>query len=188
MTNICVFTASSEPEDYLYPAIIQDLGILIGRNNHTLVYGGTNFGLMGLLARTTKQHGGRVIAITPKLFAQYAQEQDELFITEDLRTRKAKMTEISEAFIATPGGFGTLDEIIDVLVHKQLGYHKKALAIINPDGFYDDLLDLFDNICAKNLARPDHKQHYHVVRTAQQAFDYVFNYTPPNIPAKEAKA
>ncbi len=185
MTNICVFTGSSEPEDVLYHEVVQDLGMLLGRNNHTLVYGGTNFGLMGLLSRTTKRHGGRVIAIAPKMFAQYAQEQDELIVTDDLRSRKARMNDVSEAFIATPGGFGTLDEIVDVLVHKQLGFHKKPLVIINANGFYDGLLALFEKICAANFARPDHMMHYHIVESPQQALDYIYTYTPPEVSEKK---
>lgn len=176
MTNICVFTSAAEPKNKIYENIIIETGALIGKNGHNLVYGGTSFGLMGKLARATQQNGGRVIAIVPKIFESYAQGHDELIITEDLRDRKGKMAEVSDGFIATPGGFGTLEEIADVLVSRQLKIHSKPLAIINVNDFYKHILKHFKKMFKENFASQNNASLYEVVNTPEEALKYVLNY------------
>ncbi len=175
MTNICVFTSASEPTNIIYENTIIKVGALIGQDGHTLVYGGTSFGLMGKLARATQQNGGRVIAIVPKIFESYAQGHDELILTKDLRDRKGKMAEISDGFIATPGGFGTLEEIADVLVSRQLKIHSKPLAIINTNNFYQHIINHFESMFKENFAPEDNALLYSVVKNPEEALEYVLS-------------
>lgn len=181
MANICVFTSASEPKNKIYEKAIVETGELIGKSGHVLVYGGANFGLMGKLARATQQNGGKVIGVRPKIFAKYAQIEDELIITEDMRDRKAKMTEISDGFIATAGGFGTLEEIADVLVSRQLKIHRKPIAIINTNDFYKYIIKHFEMMFKENFAPKENSLLYGVVDNPEEALEYILNYEPTQI-------
>ena len=121
--NVCVYCSSSSKIAPLYFDIADLLAKLLANNSMNLVYGGGDVGLMGKLARTVKENGGKVIGIIPKIFADkniVFREADEMIITETMRERKRIMDEKSDAFIALPGGFGTLDELIEILSLKQL--------------------------------------------------------------------
>ena len=113
---------------------------------------------------------------------------DEFFLTSGMRERKAKLDEISDAIIAVPGGFGTLEELSEMIVQKQLGYNSKPIVILNTDGFYDKLLEFFEVIIKREFAHTDSTKIYFVAKTPQEAIDYIESYKPSEIGLKFARA
>lgn len=125
----------------------------------TLVYGGGNRGLMGLLADTVKSCGGRTVGILPKAMdlpsVRTKDVETELIIAEDMHDRKKKMYDRADAFVALPGGIGTMDEFFEIFTWKQLGYHRKPVCLLNIDGFYDTLIGFLDEATEKGfVSRP----------------------------------
>lgn len=178
--NICVFCSSS---DYLadkYYEVAKDLGKAIGTSGHNIVYGGTSVGLMHASAFATKESGGKVIGVIPELIqskgiaSDYA---DELIITRDMKERKEVIREKSDAFIALPGSFGTLEEIMEVITLKQLGCHSKAIVFVDVDGFYLALKAQFDMQYQEKFANESFRKMYVFVDTVAEALDYINNYT-----------
>ena len=145
--NICVFCSSSNAIANVYFEAAVNLGKLIGQNNHSIVYGGANVGLMHTVAESARQSGAISIGIIPesihnkKLSSPLDHEQ---IITPNMRDRKYLMRKRSDAFIALPGGFGTLEEILEVITLKQLQYHQKPIVFINTEGFFNSLFDQFE--------------------------------------------
>lgn len=180
MNNICVYCASSERLKEGYKAAARDLGQIIGQRGKTLVYGGTNIGLMGEVARTTKIFGGQVIGVIPQLIYDRGicnLQADEIIITEDMRQRKATMEKKADAFIALPGGFGTLEEVSEIITHKQLQYHQKPIVFLNTEGFYNPLNDFFEHLYLNEFARPAFRALYHFAHSPEDAMVYLDNYT-----------
>jgi len=187
MKSIAVYCSSSDiiHQDYFKTA--QDLGQLMAKNNLELVYGGGVVGLMGEVARSVKNNGGRTLGVIPKALNidnVVHDIDDELIITDGMRERKAIMDERSGAFIGLPGGFGTFEEMFEVLTLKQLGYHNKAIVFLNVRGYYDKLLEMFGHIYAEGFAKEQYRVLYHVCESAQEAVDYLKNYQPPDLPDK----
>ena len=146
--TICVYCASSDAVDAAYGEAAEALGHLMGDRGDTLVYGGGTIGLMGILARATQSRGGHVVGVIPESLRTKElayEEADELVVTPDLRTRKHEMDVRADAFIALPGGFGTLEEVVEVLTLKQLHLHDKAIVFLNTDEFWTPLFELFDH-------------------------------------------
>lgn len=179
---ICVFAGASSAVDPIFFAAAQDLGAAIARRGYALVYGGTHVGLMGTIARAVHAHGGRVIGVIPDRLFQagvaYA-PADELIVTRDMRERKAVMADRAQAFVAFPGGFGTLEELFEVLTLKQLGYHHRPVVLLNVAGFYDPLAELFAYLYDRGFAPPEHRQLYHVAENVTDLFAYLDTYQPP---------
>ncbi len=164
--NICVYCASSDAVDAIYFDAAGKLGELIARGGHTLIFGGGTIGLMGAMARSVHKHGGRVVGVIPDTMVDRElayREADELIVTDSMRQRKAEMDQRADAFVALPGGFGTLEELIEVLTHRQLKYHSKPTVIVNVSGFYDPLLVLFEHFIEHRFAKPKHRGSYLVV-------------------------
>ena len=184
---ICVFSSSSDSIDGAFFALAEELGHEIARRGHILVYGGTNVGLMGAAARAARQSGGKVIGVIPKFIADRGLAFDaanELIITNDMRQRKATMEARSDAFLAMPGGFGTLEEVLEVITLKQLQQHTKPVVFLNPEGYYDPLTTLFEHMYEHRFAKPAYRQMYWFAPTVPGALDYVEQYQPPVLPAK----
>ena len=178
---ICVFCSSSEGIDPVFFVLAEDLGRALAERGHQLVYGGASVGLMGTLARSMKRHGGRVVGVIPA--ALEGREiaftgADELIVTKDLRDRKGIMEERSNAFLTLPGGFGTLEETIEILTLKQIGLHHKPIVILNADGFYDPLLHLFAHIEREGFATLGGNGLYHVAATIDDALGYIEESAP----------
>jgi len=178
--NICVFCSSS---DYLadkYYEAAKELGNVIGSSGNHIVYGGTSVGLMHASALATKNSGGKVIGVIPELIqskgiaSDYA---DELIVTSDMKERKEVIREKSDAFIALPGSFGTLEEIMEVITLKQLGYHSKPIVFVDVDGFYSALKAQFDMQYQENFANESFRKMYVFVNNADEALEYINNYT-----------
>ena len=140
--NITVYLGSSFGDDPSYQEQVRKLGQWIGRNGHTLVFGGNGRGLMGILAEAVKQSGGKVIGVEPSFLMAWGTPSpvlDELITVEDMNERKKKMMELADHFIACPGGIGTLDEITDIIVQKELGQLFGRAILFNVNGFYEPL-------------------------------------------------
>lgn len=183
--TICVYCSSS---DALAPAFFdaaQALGGLLARQGHTLIYGGARVGLMGALARAVHEQGSRVVGVIPEhMLAQAYHETDELVVTRDMRERKAVMAERAEAFVGMPGGFGTLEEVLEVLTLKQLQLHNKPIVLLNTLGFYDHLVSLFEHMYSARFAKPAYRQLYHVVEDAYGVMSYIDAYVPVDLGPK----
>lgn len=142
------------------------MGYAIGENHMTLVYGGGNTGLMGEVARAVHEKGGRVIGIIPEALRQRERaytEADTLLITPDMRTRKAELEAQSDAFVALPGGIGTLEEIVEIITGRYLGYHAKPIFFLNIAGFFDPLFLFFDHAASQGFIPPSNREAWGVV-------------------------
>ena len=182
-----MYCSSSSGVAEVYNRAARDLGQLIGARGHTLVYGGCDVGTMGHLARAVTGAGGRVIGVILRRFREHGlayEQADELLVTDSLAERKTLMERNAEAFIALPGGLGTLDELAEVLTLKQLGLLQGPLALLSIEGFYDHLLAHFEQLYQQAFARPEHRQLYHVASTPQEALHYIERHTPTHLPAK----
>lgn len=178
---ICVYASSSNLIDGKYFHIAARLGEAIARNGDTLLFGGGIRGLMGATATAAHRHNGRVVGIIPEALNQKGvvyETCDELVITKSLRERKAIMDERSDAFIALPGGFGTLEELLEIITLKQLKYHSKPIVILNCDGFFDALLEQFRHIMDRHFAKPESSLLYHVAADVEDALEYIDTYEP----------
>ena len=159
MRSICVYCGSSEDIDPVYRQAAKDLGRLIAEQGDQLVYGGGSVGLMGDCARAVHEFGGRVVGVIPESLtsAEIAYHNaDELIVTNTMRERKQIMDDRADAFVVLPGGFGTLEELAEILVLKILGYTDRPLIVVNPDGFYDPLHELFEHFVEHEFAKPKH--------------------------------
>ena len=187
LKSVCVFSASSDAVAPKYFAVAEELGALIAHERVTLIYGGGKVGLMGALARAVHQQGGRVVGVIPHYLRAKEicyEAADELVVTRDLRERKAVMEERSDAFLTLPGGFGTLEEILEILTLKQLRQHTKPIVLLNTDGFYAPLLGMFEQLYAERFTKADYRHYYHVAAGPREAFAHLASYAPPAAPAK----
>ncbi len=177
--NVCVFCSSSNAVDKIYFDQSEELGALIARSGHTLVYGGANVGLMEHIAQASKKNMGKITGIIPeKIHGKLlgSTHPDELIITPTMDARKNKMRELSDAFIALPGGFGTLEEILEVITLKQLDYHRKAIVFINTNKFFDMLFLQFEKSFEEKFAKENYRTLYKIVNNATEAIEYIQNY------------
>lgn len=175
--TICVYCSSSNRIAPAYFEVAEEMGRLLGERGLRLVYGGGRVGLMGAMARAAHEAGGTVCGIIPE--ALKAREgiayglANELITTETMQERKAGMFTRADAFVALPGGFGTLEEFMEVLTLRQLGYHDKPIALVNTGGFYDPLLAFFEHLLREHFVRNAQRELYRVVQTPEEALDHV---------------
>lgn len=159
--NITVYLASSPGKDPSLKEAVIELGQWIASNGHCLVYGGSINGLMGILAKSVKDKGGKVIGVEPRFFIEMGfvnEDLDELFVTENMAQRKGKMIELGEAFIALPGGTGTLEEIAEVMSMVSLGHLKAPCIIYNLNGYYNDLKRQLEKMVEEGLSSASRQQ------------------------------
>ena len=186
--NVCVYCSSSNSLDEIYYEEAELLGKLLAQNGFNVVYGGSKLGVMYKVSKSAKDNGAKVIGVMPeKLYDLGASESfcDEFYLTTGMRERKAKLDEKSDAIIALAGGFGTLEELSEMIVQKQLCYNNKPIVILNTNGFYDDLLKFFENIIYKNFANKAARELYFVANTPIEAVEYIQNYKAKNIAFSE---
>jgi uncharacterized protein (TIGR00730 family) len=183
--NICVYCSSSEAVRGEYREAAAELGALIARGGHGLVFGGGAVGLMGAVARTARENGGTVTGVIPRFMVQRTRtEADRLVVTEDLRERKARMEALADAFIALPGGFGTLEETLEIMTLKQLGMLAKPIAFVNTLGFYTPLVAVFERLYEQRFAKAAFRDIYRIADTPRDALAYVTAWKPGVLPAK----
>ena len=189
--NICVFASSCEDIGEAYYKDARDLGLLIGHNGYNIVYGGSRKGLMYACAGAVKEAGGNICAVIPEIFINmgFGNPEDcaEFIVTTGMRERKAMLDEKSDAVIAIAGGYGTLEELSEMIVQKQLGYNEKPIVILNTNGFYDKLLEFFDEITEKRFAGSTPKSIIYVANTPEDAINYINNYVPAEFMSKFEK-
>ncbi len=172
MQRICVFCGSSPGTRPEYSAAARALGQALAAQGIELVYGGASVGLMGIVARTVLEGGGRVTGIIPRLLAEKEvalTSLDDLRIVDSMHERKALMAELSDGFIALPGGFGTLEEVLEVITLRQLGYHDKPVVFLNAGGFFGPLLEQFERLYAEAFAHTAFRSLYAVAYTPEEA-------------------
>lgn len=158
LKTVCVFCGSSPGADPAYLAAARGMGELLARTGRTLVFGGGHVGLMGAVADAVLEHGGKVVGVIPHALVERELAHDrvqELVITESMHERKAAMADRADAFVALPGGIGTLEEFFETWTWAQLGIHGKPLGLLNVNGFWDPLLAFLDKTVADGfLQRP----------------------------------
>lgn len=148
LQHICVFCGSRPGKSPAFIEATKALGQAMAQNQQTLIYGGGNVGLMGTLADTVLANQGQVIGVIPEflVFRELAHDHlAELHIVQSMHERKAKMAELADAFIALPGGLGTLDELFEIMTWSQLHLHQKRIGILNTEGYFDALLAFLDH-------------------------------------------
>ena len=182
--RVCVFASSCNFLDEDYYKDAAEFGDLLGKSGFDMVYGGSSLGLMWACAEKVKKNGSQIIGVMPEKLHDmgvYTDDCVELFVTPCMRSRKAKMDELSDAVVALPGGFGTLEELSEMIVQKQLGYNNKPIILLNTNGYYDKLVDFFEEIISQNFARSNARKLYYTANTPQEAIEYLKNYTFENI-------
>ena len=187
--KICVYCSSSDLIDDKYFEIAQKTGELIGKNGYDFVFGGGAIGLMGAVAKSAKVNGSKVTGVIPEKLHQhkiYFNKCDELIITKNMRDRKQIMDELSDAFITLPGGFGTLEELSEMITGKQLSFHRKPLVILDIDGFYAPLMEFFENMIKEKFANGSSKDLYYITSSPKDAIRYIKEYVPQDAPSKWA--
>jgi uncharacterized protein (TIGR00730 family) len=157
MSRICVFCGSSEGNRPVYRERASEVGRALAERNIGVVYGGGNTGLMGALADAALVAGGEVIGVIPRRLAEREVAHaglTQLHVVETMHERKALMTELSDAFLTLPGGFGTLDELFEAITWRQLGFHDKRCGILDIDGYFDGLLAFVDRAVSDGFIHP----------------------------------
>ena len=168
--NICVFCSANDVAPQ-YAAAAEKLGRWLGREGHTLVYGGANLGLMEAVARAAHEAGATVVGVVPAILEKTGRASDHIdvrVLCDSLDDRKAIMVERSDLFVALPGGVGTLDEIFTVVAAASIGYHHKRVVLLNIDGFWDSLLAMLDDLQSKGVLRPGLKETLTVVTEVEK--------------------
>ncbi|QIN82676.1 TIGR00730 family Rossman fold protein [Rubrobacter tropicus] len=161
MNSICVFCGSSAGSDPAYAGAARLLGRTLAKGGTTLVYGGGHVGLMGVVADAALEAGGEVVGVMPRALVEREighTDLTKLHVVGSMHERKALMSDLSEGFIALPGGNGTLEEFFEVLTWAQLGEHGKPCGILNVAGYYDPLLAVFDNMVGEEFLKPEHRE------------------------------
>ena len=171
--SLCVYCSSSDRLEPKYPAVATQVGAELARRHWTLVYGGGKTGLMGAVARGAKSAGGRVVGVIPEFMKARElefTEADELISVLTMRERKMLMETRADAFLALPGGWGTLEEVLEILTLAHLEVLRKPIVILNQDGYYDDLLKLFERIVAEKFMHATIRGKFAVARTVEEVF------------------
>lgn len=169
--NVCVYCGSGLGLNPAYREAARKLGAALAQSDLGLVYGGGGLGLMGEVARATLDHGGRVTGIIPGFLVEkeaMLREVDELIVTEDMHQRKQLMFDRADAFVALPGGVGTLEELVEQLTWVQLGRHTKPVVVANIEGFWSPFLSLLIHMKADTFIRPGLDLHFTVVDAAEK--------------------
>lgn len=178
---ICVYSSSSNIVDNVFFDTASKLGREIALRKDLLLFGGGLIGLMGASAKAVHQYNGKVIGVIPvalNLEGIVYNLCDELIVTKDMRERKSVMDSRSDAFIALPGGYGTLEELLEIITLKQLHYHNKPIVILNIKNFYDNLLKQFEIIITQQFAKIACRELYFVTNSVSEALEYIDTYTP----------
>jgi uncharacterized protein (TIGR00730 family) len=164
--HVCVYCGSSPGTDTAFLAAAQTFGQILAENDVGLVYGGGSVGLMGAVATAVRDNGGRVIGVIPEFLRDKEhmfKGASEIIVTKDMHERKRTMFERADAFVALPGGIGTLEELVEQLTWAQLGRHRKPIAIANIRGFWNSFLQVIGHMRERGFIHNDARLSYHVV-------------------------
>jgi uncharacterized protein (TIGR00730 family) len=182
--RLCVFTGSSPGANPEYRAAATALGKEIVARGYGLVFGGGKVGLMGAVGDSVLAAGGHVVGVIPQaLMGKEIAHQglQEMEIVSSMHERKRRMAELAHAFIAMPGGMGTLEELSEVVTWAQLGIHAKPCGVLNVAGYYDSLLAYLDHAAEQRFLRPEHRGIIQVAETPSELLDLVESYRPVHV-------
>jgi uncharacterized protein (TIGR00730 family) len=180
--SVCVFCGSRGGIDPAYAAAATEMGAAIARRGLTLVYGGAKVGLMGAVANAALAEGGRVVGVMPRGLVSKEIAHDglaELFISESMHDRKDRMILLSDAFVSLPGGFGTYDELFEVLTLGQIGFHDKPSGFLNVKGYFDPMVALLRHTIDQSFASPNDDGLYVVRDKSEALLDALAAWQPP---------
>ncbi|MGO9246176.1 MAG: TIGR00730 family Rossman fold protein [Verrucomicrobiia bacterium] len=184
MTSICVYCGSSPGNDPAFLRAAREVGTLLAKRGITLVYGGGNTGLMGVVADAVLAAGGRVVGVIPGHLVQKEVGHNgltEQHVVATMHERKGKMATLADGFLALPGGVGTLEEIIEVFVWMQLGLHAKPCALLNVNGYYDPLIKFLTRMTESRFLRAEQLSQLIVAREPSEALDRLQSFTPTTV-------
>jgi len=184
MKAICVYCGSSPGRLEVYASAARALGQVLVERDLGLVYGGASIGLMGLIADTVLQLGGRAVGVIPQALARKEvvhRHLTELHVTRSMHERKTLMADLSDGFIAMPGGIGTFEEIFEIWTWAQLGIHAKPCGLLNVAGYYDALSTFLDHAAAEQFLKPPHRSLLIVEQAPPTLLDRFASYQPPSV-------
>ena len=176
--TVCVFCSSSNHISDIYKDAALKLGNEMSRKGIDLVYGGGNNGLMGVLSEKVHESGGKIIGVIPRKLNDMGFgyiNADEMIVTEDMRVRKTIMEERADGFIGLAGGFGTLEEILEIITLKQLEMHDKPIVLLNTGNFFSGLLEQFEKSYSEKFVGEEYRGLYHVTASVNDAINYIIN-------------
>jgi uncharacterized protein (TIGR00730 family) len=186
MRSLCVFCGSSAGSREAYRSAARRLGDLLAAEGVGLVYGGGHVGLMGVLADAVLRGGGEVVGVIPQALVDRELAQQNLTrleVVDTMHQRKARMADLADGFAALPGGFGTADELFEILTWAQLGLHAKPVALLNVAGFFDQLLAWVDRCVAEGFLRPENRDLFVTAADADELLRRLFHSKPvPHVP------
>ena len=183
MQRLCVYCGSSTGTSNRYAAVAANLGEHLVQNKIGLVYGGASKGIMGVIADTVLLGGGDVVGVIPQALVDREVAHpnlSKLHIVQSMHERKTLMADLADAFVALPGGYGTLEEIIEVLTWGQLKFHTKPCALLNAGGYFDHLLAFLDHAVAEGFIRPEHREMLLVANSAEDLTRKIASYIAPH--------
>jgi uncharacterized protein (TIGR00730 family) len=182
--RVCLYAGSNPGNDLIYAQAARELADLLAERGIGLVYGGGRVGLMGVLADTALAAGGEVIGVMPQALVdrEIAHEGlTELRVVASMHERKALMAELSDAFVAVPGGIGTLEELIEIYTWSQLGIHAKPCGVLNVDGYYDHLAAFLDHAVAAGFLKAEHRAVLSVASEPGELLERLAAYVPRTV-------
>jgi len=182
--RVCVFCGSAAGNRQSYQRAAIEIGTALVRHNFELIYGGGHVGLMGRVADSVLLNGGRAIGVMPEhLVAKEIAHKGltELRVVASMHERKALMEQLSDAFVALPGGYGTFEEFCEMLTWGQLGLHRKPCGLLNVDGFYDPLIDLFERAVSEGFIHAEHRRLVLDDSDSNRLIERLREYTPPSL-------
>ncbi|TVV72433.1 TIGR00730 family Rossman fold protein [Sphingomonas solaris] len=180
--RVCVFLGSSLGISPVYAAAARDFGRMIAGRGYGLVYGGGSIGLMGVIADAASEAGGEVIGVIPEALRRREFDHRglaELHVVKSMHERKALMAELSDGFVALPGGIGTFEELFETWTWAQLGYHDKPCGLLNVNGFYDAMSGFIDHVVAEGFLRPADRARLIVTHDPAAMLDAVAGFVAP---------
>jgi uncharacterized protein (TIGR00730 family) len=174
--KICVFASSSSLIDVEYSVAAARLGLLLAREKMEVIFGGGGIGLMGKLADSVIEHGGKITGVIPSFMKDEGWDHahvNEMIITSDMGDRKKTMFSMAEGIVALPGGIGTLEELTEAITLKQLGLFKGPIVIMNTLGFYNSLIEFLDHMVSGSFLRYQHKGMWEIADTPEEVLEYL---------------
>lgn len=188
--NICVFCSSSEDLAREYYDVAEEIAQLIVAEGYGIMHGAGIIGLMGALINGARKANGTITGVVPERLNKdfiVGSPYQKLVVTKDMKERKEFLRENSSAFITLPGGFGTIEEVFEVITLKQLKYHSKPIIFLNTLNYYDKLFDFIDEVFEQNFAHDNYRNLYYIAKTPNEVIEYLRNYSFENIYDKYMK-
>lgn len=184
MKAVCVFCGANFGHDPIYSQMARQLGQFIAKQGASLIYGGASVGLMGTVAEAVLEKGGSVFGVIPQSLQKKEishQSLTKLYVVQSMHERKQMMSDLADSFIALPGGFGTFDELCEILTWAQLGLHKKPIGLFNVKNYFDSFLKQLDWGVSEGLLRPEHRNFVLVDSTIEGLWEKMSTYNAPTV-------